>query len=98
MQTHYVSVVIDVYCVWEDVPPRYRLFVNNELFTERTWIWKDSDIYLQEFIQIQAPPGSYQLRYELLDETGRARLETRNSRIQEGPGAIDNLRLEVHTC
>jgi hypothetical protein len=41
------------------------VYVNDELFTERTWIWQD-DLYLREEIQIEAEPGDYSIRYELV--------------------------------
>ena len=57
MDTVFVRAVFDIDCDWEGLPPVYRVFVNDELFTERTWIW--SDQHLQETLQIQAAPGKY---------------------------------------
>ena len=45
--------------------PVYRLYVNDELMTERSWRW--TDCYLVEELQISAEPGTYTLRYELVD-------------------------------
>ena len=65
MTKQYVRVVCNVACEWEGLPPTYRVFINDELFTERTWIWKE-DFYLREEIQIDAEPGDYSIRYELV--------------------------------
>ena len=65
MTREYVRVVCNVYCRWEGLPPNYRVYVNDELFTERTWTYQ-GDIYLREEIQIEAEPGEYQIRYELV--------------------------------
>lgn len=83
----------DVHCEWSGDPPRYRLFVNNELFTERTWIWKD--FYLEEAIAIEAPPGDYQLEYRLLgNET--ATIKIKNARVDSGSAIMHKkLRLEI---
>lgn len=43
----------------------YRLYVNDELMSERSWRW--TDCYLVEELQISAEPGTYTLRYELVD-------------------------------
>ena len=96
MQTEFVSAVCDVYIKWKGgPPPRYRVYVNNELFTERTWIWQGQ--YLEENIQIQAPPGHYEVRYELLD-TEHSRLKTHNLRIAAGPAVIDRQgRVQIYT-
>ena len=55
METVFVKAVFDIDCEWSGTQPVYRVFVNNELFTERTWLWQDA--YLEEIIQIQAQPG-----------------------------------------
>lgn len=67
MQTEFVVVECDVHCERPGRPTRYRAYVNNELFTERTWIWNNA--FLRERFQIQAPPGKYQIRYEPLDDS-----------------------------
>ena len=42
MQTKSIQVQCDVYCKWDGNDTRYRVYVNDELFTERTWIWNGS--------------------------------------------------------
>jgi hypothetical protein len=61
------------------------VYVNHELFAERTWPMQD--IYLEEMLQIQAPAGKYIIRYELVDNSS-AVLTVRNQRIGRGPGRI----------
>ena len=58
-----VQIEYDVSCEWHNFPPSYRLYVNNELFTERTYIWQDQN--LEEVIPISAPPGDYAIEYQL---------------------------------
>ena len=96
MQTEFVSAICDVFIKWKgELPPRYRCYINDELFTERTWIWNDR--YLEEKIQIQAPPGHYEVRYELLDVED-AKLKVRNLRIDSGPAIIDREgRVQIYT-
>ena len=86
MQTEFVIAVADVNCEWSGEPPRYRCYVNDELFTERTWSWQD--MYLEEALQIQAEPGAYNIRYELVD-VDHARLDVNNFRIKIGPATVD---------
>jgi hypothetical protein len=59
--------------------------VNDELFAERTWIWQD--VCLEESLQIQAAPGKYTVRVELLD-TEHATIKMRNLRVDKGPGVM----------
>lgn len=86
MQSEFVIAVADVYCKWTGEHPRYRCYVNDELFTERTWIWHNE--YLEEEIQILAPQGNYVVRYELVDSLN-ARLKIRNLRIKVGPAIVN---------
>jgi len=85
METKFVQVLCDVNIgKWEgDV--RYRAYVNGELFTERTWIWRDS--YLEEMLQIEAPAGRYKIEYELVQPCV-AKMKVRNIRVVKGPAII----------
>jgi hypothetical protein len=64
---------------------RYRAYINDELFTERDWIWTDT--YLEETHQISAPSGIYPIRYETVDSDG-GRIRVKNFRVIDGPGVI----------
>ena len=87
MQTHFVRVECDVTAKVHGQPFRYRAYINNELFAERTWIWTNS--YLEENFQIQAAPGVYPIRFETVDEAN-GRIKVRNHRVVAGPGRIIN--------
>jgi hypothetical protein len=94
MTKQYVSVTCDVNCEWSKRPPRYRAYVNDELFTERTWIWEN--VTLEETFQITAKPGKYVIRYELLDGK-RAVLSATNFRVEQGAAKVSaNGEVEVY--
>jgi len=76
-----VSVTADVYCTWSGSPPIYRLYVNNELFTERTYIWQGG--YLTECFYVTAEPGEYRLRYETVSDDV-ANITVKNLRVSYG--------------
>jgi hypothetical protein len=90
MNKKFVRVLCDVHCDWEGLAPVYRVYVNDELFTERTWIW--NDVYLEELIQINAEPGKYHIRHELVPPN-LATLRVENMRVELGDANIkgDNL-------
>lgn len=93
MTTKFVKVLCDIDCTWDQDNPIYRVFVNNELFAERTWIWKDC--YLEEMLQISAVPGRYKIKFELLNPKS-GNLITSNLRIEDGEARIlDNNVLEI---
>ena len=90
MTKKFVRVQADVHCDWEGLSPIYRVYVNDQLFAERTWRWSDS--YLEETLQIEAEPGKYHLRWELVPPC-LARLTVTNVRVDYGPGSVKNNEL-----
>lgn len=83
METKFVKAVFDIDCDWAGLPPVYRVYVNDELFTERTWIWTDN--YLEEILQIQAVPGRYRIKLESVGPD-LAKFTVGNHRIEYGSG------------
>lgn len=92
MSKKFVRVLADVDCEWEGLSPSYRVYVNDELFAERTWIWTDS--YLEEMFQIEATPGDYQFRWELV-VPHLAQLTVTNLRVEQGPATIESNLLRI---
>jgi hypothetical protein len=85
MQTNFVRVECDVSAKVFDHPFRYRAYVGDELFAERTWSW--TGCYLEENFQIQAASGVYPIRFEAVDNNN-GRFKVRNLRVVAGPGRI----------
>lgn len=93
MTKHFVRVLADVDCEWEGLNPIYRVFVNDQLFAERTWMWTTE--YLEELLQIEAEPGEYKLSWQLVTPH-LAKLQVDNVRVDYGPGEIiDNSILRI---
>ena len=93
MNKQFVKVLIDIHCEWAGIAPSYRVFVNDELFSERTFIWRDQ--YLTEMLQISAEPGEYCVRVEAVQPIG-GKFRVRNHSIEHGPARwIDEKTLEI---
>ena len=94
MNKQFIKVHFNIDCKWKaGPPPAYRVFVNDELFTERTWIWKD--YYINEMLQIEAEPGQYRVRVEAVQPVG-GKFKVRNYSIEHGPAQwIDDGILEI---
>ena len=84
MQNCSVNVGCDVTAKVYNQPFRYRVYVNDELFAERAWIWEG--IYLEEMLPISAPPGVYLIKFEVVDPD-HGRIKVRNWKVT-GPGQI----------
>ena len=81
MNRRSVVVRADVSVDWQGDPPRVRVYVGDEMFTERTWIWREQ--YLEEMLVVNAPPGKYNLRWELVPPA-QGTIEVKNVRIEHG--------------
>lgn len=86
----FIRVLCNVKCDTDGV--RYRAYVNDELFVERTWIWGDGG--LDELFQIDAPPGNYTIRYELVNSPD-AKLSTSNIAIEEGDAIVTGSTITI---
>ena len=64
-----VSIAVDVSCSYTGTPPVYRVFVDSELLTERSFIWDSSSQYVREHIQVNLAPGVHWLSIEHPDES-----------------------------
>ena len=93
MDKHFIRVLADVDCEWEGLNPTYRVYVNDEMFAERTWSWTTE--YLEEMLPIYGVSGDYSLRWELVPPH-LAQLTVKNVRVDQGPGQIiDNNTLRI---
>ena len=92
MTKKFVRVLANLSCEWEGLNPIYRVYVNDELFAERTWAWPNS--FLEELLQIQADAGEYQLRWELVPPH-LAKLTVHNVWVDHGPGRVENNVLRI---
>jgi hypothetical protein len=70
----------------EHTNSKYRLYVNNDLITERTWIW-NFDTVIDENIWVNVPPHiSHSIRLEpILDPKMMAQFGLRNFRVNDWP-------------
>ena len=94
MKPKFVKLHLDLHCDWKKVPPTYRLYVNHEMFTERTYIWGGTQ-YLQEILQLSAPPGRYTIRVDNLGDP-ECQFKMRGLTAEIGPvRVIDSKTFEI---
>lgn len=93
MDPIFVKAFIEIDCQWEGLEPAYRVYVNDELFTERGWRW--SDAHIKETLQILAPPGRYNIRLEPVQPT-LAEFVVFNRGVDVGPAHwLDGCTLNI---
>lgn len=93
MESIFVKAYLEIDCQWEGLEPAYRVYVDDELFTERTWRWNDA--YIKETLQILAAPGQYKIRLEPVKPT-LAQFTVFNHGVDVGPAEwIDSDTLSI---
>jgi len=85
MEKQFVKIKLDIHAKWNQHPPMYRVYVNNELFNERNYMWQPSE-YITEILQITAEPGEYTVRIE----NHGGEFKTRKLRCAYGSAEIIN--------
>jgi len=94
MEPKFVKVRFEVRCKWEAFPPQYRIYLNDELFTERTFKYNDNT-YIKEMLQVKAVPGVYEFCLERL-EPSIGEFTVSNPHIELGDAKmIDNYKFEI---
>jgi len=91
MEKKFVKVLFDLRCDWEGIAPDYRVYLEDELFCERTYKWEEP-VYLTEILQVEAKPGKYRFKLEKVGPQ-ISTFDISNTRIAYGPGEI----IDKHT-
>lgn len=74
----------DVRVHWHHTEPVYRLYVDNDLITERTWIWPNNTIYLNEELMVNLDPEKeHCLQIEVLPCNFNPQFEIRNFSVND---------------
>jgi hypothetical protein len=61
----YAELVFRIHCFYDQAaPPSYRIYVDDDLITERTFAWNPATDYVQEHVAVEARLGSHTLRVE----------------------------------
>ena len=62
-----VHISFELWCGWHTTAPSYRVYVNDNLLTERTYNFNNSEIYLEEHIPLLTTAGAHFLKIINLD-------------------------------
>lgn len=87
---------VDVKCHWSESPPVYRLYVNDDLITERTFAWPGYNIFIRENIICELEKGLHSLYIENCSDTGVFSLE--NFTMSEYSDSLRSSTANDRTC
>lgn len=82
-----VKLTVDVMCDWMAYPPSYRVYVDGDLLTERSYIWDNEHEFVREHLAVTLSPGTHTLVIEpVIKPENLAVFKTKNFCIN-GAGA-----------
>ena len=84
MKQHLITA--DVYAHWGAVSPSYRVYVNNDLLTERDFGWPGHEVFIRENIVVDLNPGVHQLRIEQIGNNGK--IQVKNITVDGAPSTL----------
>lgn len=84
--TKLVIVSFDLFCQWSERAPTYRIYVDNELQTEREYKFNNKEVYLNERIPLYLEPGEHKIVVENLSHS--AIFTTRNLHVDQGEAEV----------
>jgi hypothetical protein len=77
-----VAVQFDLYCNWSQKEPVYRVYVDNDLITERTFVWPGYQHYIRENFMIAVKHGEHNIKIENLNPD-TAKFTVKRVRVDE---------------
>lgn len=80
------QITVDVYAKWSDTPPRYRVYVDDDLLTERDFIY-DGSLYIREHITVLLESGKHKIRIQQCNKAGRIR--SKNPTVDSVPTSME---------
>jgi len=80
-------ITADVYARWIDKPPTYRVYVDNELLTERDFIWSGHDMFIRENIVVNLEAGNHNLKIEQV--SGNGTIQVKYITVNQSPSTAD---------
>jgi hypothetical protein len=85
------ELTVDVYASWDITPPKYRIYVDNDLLTERDFVW-GRDTYICERILVNLEPGTHVLKVEQTNTSGT--ICTKNIKLNGSPSSEEFVTTE----
>ena len=81
------EITVDVYASWSSTAPRYRVYVDDDLLTERDFDWPGHEVFIREHIIVHLAPGTHCMRVEQISTNGIIRTE--NVTVDSVPSSYD---------
>ena len=64
-----LRIEVDVYCEWQTEPQAHRLYIDNDLYTERTYIWRNPHQWVREILVAELDSGEHNIRIESINKS-----------------------------
>lgn len=79
---------VEVICHWSVDPPCYRIFVDQDLITERSYNYAGFDFFIRENLAVNLPAGMHSIRLENISPNGKFTLKNLTVDGEQKPDAL----------
>lgn len=59
-----LRIEIDIFCDWQTEHEAYRLYLDDDLYTERTYIWRNPHQWVREILVAELGPGIHTIKIQ----------------------------------
>lgn len=57
-----LKIEVDILCEWQTEPQAYRLYINDDLYTERTYVWRNPNQWVREMLVAELAHGKHTIK------------------------------------
>jgi hypothetical protein len=75
------EISVEVYCDWDLEQPAYRVYVGEDLLTERTYRWVNPEQFICERMIVNVDPGIHNLRILAVNPEYQDKFSIRNVHV-----------------
>lgn len=90
-----VEISAEIYCNWDQQAPVYRVYVDQDLLTERTYKWVNPEQFVCERIVVNLESGMHELRIQAVDSADQDKFSVKNVHINHQPAPYVNNQIII---
>lgn len=76
-----VEISAEIHCEWDQQAPVYRVYVDQDLLTERTYRWINPEQFVCERIIVNLEPGIHKLEIQSVNPADQSKFSVRNVHV-----------------
>jgi hypothetical protein len=85
-----IEITAEIRCMYSYNNPSYRVYVDGDLITERTWVWNHENTLIEEKIIVEIEPGEHKIEVINVENPKSSRFSLGTVCIEGRPVHVQN--------